>query len=117
MKDEMLSAKSCIQLESCQASIEIMEQCCCTIELLEEMLEKGSSMLVSDVGCGAILCQAALRSAGCNVLVNTNTMADRQVVSRLNRRVNEMCQDYLPRAEAVARTVETRLYPREEGAC
>lgn len=82
MKDEMLSAKSCIQLESCQASIEIIEQCRCAIELLEEMLEKGSSMLASDVGCGAIL-----------------------------------CQDYLPRAEAVARTVETRLYPRKEGAC
>ncbi|MCC8151764.1 MAG: cyclodeaminase/cyclohydrolase family protein [Lachnospiraceae bacterium] len=33
------------------------------LALLEEMLEKGSRMLVSDVGCGAVLCRAAMESA------------------------------------------------------
>ena len=39
--------------------------------LLEEMLEKGSVMLLSDVGCGALLCRAAMESAALNVFVNT----------------------------------------------
>ena len=43
---------------ACQAPLEMMCAICKAIELLEEMLEKGSVTLVSDVGCGALCCGA-----------------------------------------------------------
>ena len=50
-------------LNACKAPMEMVRRCCTGVELLEEMLEKGSVMLVSDIGCGALLCKAAMESA------------------------------------------------------
>ena len=52
---------------ACEAPVEMMKACCEAIELLEEMLEKGSVTLISDVGCGALCCAAALESASMNI--------------------------------------------------
>ena len=48
---------------ACKAPLEMMRYCCQAIALLEEMMDKGSVTLVSDVGCGALCCKAALESA------------------------------------------------------
>ena len=53
---------------------------------LEEMLEKGSVTLVSDVGCGALCCAAALESASMNIFVNTKTLLDREAAAKLDAR-------------------------------
>lgn len=57
--------------------MEMVRRCCTGVELLEEMLEKGSGMLVSDIGCGALLCKAAMESAAMNVFINTGSLKDR----------------------------------------
>ncbi|MDY6433024.1 MAG: cyclodeaminase/cyclohydrolase family protein, partial [Synergistales bacterium] len=50
-------------LNACKAPLEMIEQCAEVINLLEEMLTKGSRLLISDVGCGALLSRAAMESA------------------------------------------------------
>ena len=95
----------------------MMEQICRAIELLEEMLEKGSVMLVSDVGCGASCCRAALESASLNIFINTKTLQNRHAAQRLNDQANEMLRDFLPRAAAVVETVAKRLYPERGAEC
>lgn len=94
---------------ACQAPLEMMRAVCEAIELLEEMLDKGSVTLVSDVGCGALCCAAALESAGMNVFVNTKTMRGREEAARLDAQADTLLAEYIPRARRVADEVNRRL--------
>lgn len=89
---------------------EMMGQICLAIELLEEMGEKGSRMLLSDVGCGALLCRAALESAALNVFVNTKTLKDRAFAEAMEADVERMLEEYCPRAEAVEASVMAHIH-------
>ena len=90
---------------ACAGPVEMMRQICKAIELLEEMGEKGSRMLISDVGCGALLCRAALEAASMNVFVNTKTLTDRAFAEALEAECDAMLAEYCPRAEACAKSV------------
>ena len=94
-------------LEKCtkdalQGPYEMMKETCKAIELLEEMNEKGSRMLISDVGCGAALARAALQAAAMNVFINTKSLADRSYADTVNAECDSMLAGYAPRAQAVA---------------
>ncbi len=97
---------------ACVAPVEMVRQCARAVEALEEMAEKGSRLLISDVGCGAALCAAALKAASLNVYVNTKTLADREHADALEHEVDELLACYVPRADALARTVEDRIRGR-----
>ena len=90
---------------ACVAPLEMMRQICKAIELLEEMGEKGSKMLASDVGCGALLCRAALEAASINVFVNTKTLADRSFAEQTEAECDALLAEFNPRAEACAAAV------------
>lgn len=94
---------------ACQAPLEMMQSVCEAIELLEIMLEKGSVTLVSDVGCGALCCAAALEGASMNVFVNTKTMQDRKYAARLDARADALLAEYAPRARRIADEAGRRL--------
>ena len=79
------------------------------MDLLAEMLEKGSAMLLSDVGCGALLCRAAMESAAMNVFVNTTSLRDRALARSMEAEVDELLERYVPQAESIAETVKRRL--------
>lgn len=96
-------------LGACMAPLEIAECCGKAIGLLEEMLEKGSATLVSDVGCGAALCRAALECSAMNVYVNTRLLRDRAQAARIDARMDGLASSCTARAEAVARSVTERL--------
>lgn len=61
-----------------------MEKCAEGIALVEEYAAKGSVMAVSDAGCAAALCKAALQAASLNVFINTKLMADRERAAALD---------------------------------
>ena len=94
---------------ACAAPMEMMRQCAKTIELLEEMEQKGSRMLLSDVGCGAAMAGAALQSASMNVTVNTKTLLDRDYANKLDDEVDELLGTYVPRANAIVERVSAKL--------
>lgn len=94
---------------ACEAPLEMMRQVCRAIELLEEMGQKGSRMLVSDVGCGAYLCRAALEAASLNVFVNTKTLRDREYACGVESEVDAMLAEYVKRAEACATDAMARV--------
>ena len=48
-----------------------MGKCAEGIALVEEYAAKGSALAVSDAGCAAALCKAALQAASLNVFINT----------------------------------------------
>ena len=101
-RGEILEAAT---INACQAPMEMVRLCAKCIDLLSEMLIKGSKMLISDVGCGALCCKAAMESAALNVFVNTKTLSDRAVADKMENEVNTLLDKYLPEAERVAQEV------------
>lgn len=88
--------------------MEVLRLSCEAIDLHREMREKGSAMLLSDVGTGAALCWGALYGAWMNVKVNTKLMADREYAGRLNDEADGLVEKYWRMAERVYESVMER---------
>lgn len=100
--DEVLEAAT---LNACAAPVEMVERCAETIDLLEEMMLKGSKMLISDVGCGALLARAAMESAAMNVYINTKSLKDREKAKEIEKKVEEFLRKYRIRADCIVENV------------
>ncbi len=94
---------------ACSSPMRIMELCCQAIEAIAVFAEKGSRIAVSDAGCGAALCKAALQSASLNVYINTRAMADRDAANALNDRANALLEKYVPVADSIFAAVRAGL--------
>ena len=87
-----------------------MEKCAEGIALVEEYAAKGSVMAVSDAGCAAALCKAALQAASLNVFINTKLMADRDHAAALDAKADGLLNEFVPRADAVFASVMQKLH-------
>ena len=81
-------------LIACSTPIKIMELCCQAIDCIKVFADKGSRLAVSDAGCGAVVCKAALQAASLNVFINTKTLKNRDKAEDLNRHANVMLNKY-----------------------
>ena len=88
-------------LAACEAPMRIMALCCEASEAVAVFAEKGSRLAVSDAGCAAACCKAALQSASLNVFINTKTLSDRARAEALNAKANGMLDRYCPMADAI----------------
>ena len=75
-------------MNACIAPLEIMRLCVRGIDCASQFAEKGSRLALSDAGCAAILCKAALQAASLNVFINTGALRDRTAADGLNARAN-----------------------------
>ena len=95
--------------DAAAAPMAILRLCCQAIDLHREMLDKGSVMMLSDVGTGVVLCWGALYGAALNVKVNTKSMADRAYAEAMNNQVDELVNRYWKVAEQVYEAVMGRF--------
>ena len=86
---------------ACGVPMEIMRACAEAIDIIGEFAEKGSRLAVSDAGCGAVLCRAAMQAASLNIYINTKSMGDRETAQALEAEADELLSTYPARAEAV----------------
>lgn len=91
--------------EACAPPLLIMRKCCEAIELHKVFAKKGSVLVVSDAGVGALLCKAALMGASLNVFVNTAAMKDRSYAARADGEAERMLATYGALADAVCAEV------------
>lgn len=96
-------------LNACAAPVEMVERCADVIDLLDEMLLKGSRMLVSDVGCGALLAKAAMESAAMNVYINTCSMKDRDKANEIEKKVGELLKKFRIRSDGIIASVTHQI--------
>lgn len=89
--------------------MEILELCCESIKLMDDFAKKGAELAISDAGCGAVLCWAAMYASALNVLVNTKLMKDKQTAERMNARVSELMNSHWKIADATYEGVYGRL--------
>lgn len=70
--------------------IKIMQKCLEGITLAYSYAVDGSTMAISDAGCAAVLCKAALQAASLNVFVNTKSMTNREFATALEHTAEQL---------------------------
>lgn len=89
--------------------MEILRLSCQAIDLHREMLDKGSVMMLSDVGTGVIFCQSALYGAALNVRVNTKSMTDQTFAKAMDEETDALVEQYGTIARQVYNVILGRL--------
>ncbi len=92
---------------ACSTPMKIMELCCKAINYIAVFAEKGSRLAVSDAGCGAVICKAALQAASLNVFINTKTLKNREVAEEMNTKALNMLAKYGAKADEIFNTVKS----------
>ena len=95
--------------EAAMVPLEIMRACADAINVIYDFKKKGSRLAVSDAGCGAILCKAAMESAALNVYINTKGLKDRDFAEEVNGEVDELLQEFGYLAEVIYDEVQEEL--------
>lgn len=91
---------------ACGVPLEIMRACGEAIDIIAEFAQKGSRLAVSDAGCGAVCCKAALQAASLNVFINTKSLKNRETAEAMNAKANEMLNKYCAIADEIFTTVK-----------
>ena len=91
---------------ACAVPMHIMELCCEAIDYISVFAAKGSRLAVSDAGCGAVCCKAALQAASLNVFINTKSLKNREVAEEMNAKANGMLTKYCALADEIFNTVK-----------
>ena len=91
---------------ACSTPMAIMELCCEAIDCIAVFAAKGSRLAVSDAGCGAVCCKAALQAASLNVFINTKSLKNRETAEAMNAKANEMLTKYCAIADEIFTTVQ-----------
>ena len=93
-------------LIACSTPLKIMELCGEAIEAIKVFADKGSRLAVSDAGCGAVCCKAALQAASLNVFINTKTLKNRELAAEMNAKALGMMDKYCPLADEIFNSVK-----------
>ena len=102
-RDAVLEAAT---ITACAVPMHIMELCCEAIEYIAVFAAKGSRLAVSDAGCGAVCCKAALQAASLNVFINTKSLKNREVAEEMNAKANGMLNKYCAMADGIFNEVK-----------
>lgn len=96
-------------LKAAEAPLEIMRKCAEALDLISGYAAKGSALAISDAGCAAALCGAAMEAAALNVKINTKSMKIRAVADNINAEMNELLQKYFALSQEIYNDVSGRL--------
>ena len=86
-------------LDACQPGVNLLLWCAEAADALTALREKASPLLLSDVGCAAAACRAALVCAAMNVYTNTRPYAGDAEAERLKALTESTLQAALPLLE------------------
>lgn len=84
--------EKCLKV-ACEVPMNIVRLCFDSIKLHEELVDKGSRLAISDVGCGVQCLRAAILSGQLNVIINVNSMKDREYAEKIEKECNQLVQD------------------------
>ena len=81
--------EKCLKV-ACEVPMDIVRLCFDSIKLHEELVDKGSKLAISDVGCGVQCLRAAILSGQLNVIINVNSMKDREYAEKIEKECNQL---------------------------
>ena len=100
--------EKCLKV-ACEVPMNIVRLCHDSIKLHEELVDKGSKLAISDVGCGVQCLRAAILSAQLNVIINVYSMKDRQYAQKIDRECNQLVEDGVKICDEVYKKVLVAL--------
>ena len=100
--------EKCLKV-ACEVPMNIVRLCHDSIKLHEELVDKGSKLAISDVGCGVQCLRAAILSAQLNVIINVNSMKDREYAQKIDRECNQLVEDGVKICDEVYKKVLAAL--------
>lgn len=86
---------------ACGAPMEILRACGEAVDVIRVFADKGSRLAVSDAGCGAVLCKAAMQAASLNIFINTKSMKDREAAQALEAEADGLLNRYTALADGI----------------
>ncbi|HIS45236.1 MAG TPA: cyclodeaminase/cyclohydrolase family protein [Candidatus Scatomorpha merdigallinarum] len=89
--------------------LDTMRKCAEALDVIADYAAKGSALAISDAGCAAALCVAAMKAAALNVRINTKSMMDRDAADKMNAETYELLTKYTKLAEKIYEDVSGRL--------
>ncbi|MCC3869423.1 cyclodeaminase/cyclohydrolase family protein [Terrisporobacter mayombei] len=100
--------EKCLKV-ACEVPMNIVRLCFDSIKLHEELVDKGSKLAISDVGCGVQCLRAAILSGQLNVIINVNSMKDREYAEKIEKECNQLVQDGVKTCDEVYQKVLVAL--------
>ncbi len=100
-------------IRACDAPLRIMELCRDALECIRIFAQKGSRLAVSDAGCGAVCCKAAIQAASLNLFINTKNLKNRETARALNSRAHQILRTCCPLADEIFGAVQENLISEE----
>ena len=96
-------------LVAISAPIDIMKIAARAVSLHEELLEKGSALAISDVGCGVLCLKAAIQSAWLNVMINLKSLNDEAYVSSVREELIPLMKQSMELCDKIYEKVIEKL--------
>lgn len=96
-------------IEASMVPLEIAENALEALKLHEEYAKKGTRIAISDVGVGVAFCEAAIKGAKLNVLINTKIMKDKDLKKKIEDKLSDIEKQGFEIAERTYSYVESLL--------
>ncbi len=87
--------------DAAQPPMQILLQCCEVVNILNQLKDIGSRLVLSDVACGAAMARAAIESALVNIKVNTKLMKNGEVRQQLETKADNFAKVYVQLAQDI----------------
>ena len=94
---------------ACGVPIDIVRVSYKAIKLHAELVDKGSRLAISDVGCGVALLRAAILSGWLNVLINIEAITDESYVNDVRAELMPLIDEGVKICDEVFLKVENQL--------
>lgn len=91
------------------APVDIIKLSFRALKLQEELVEKGSRLALSDVGCGALCLQSSMKMAWLNVIINLKSIHDEDFVRSIRQETEPLLQEGEVLASDIYAQVEDQL--------
>lgn len=91
------------------APVDIIKLSYRALKLQEELVEKGSRLALSDVGCGALCLQSSMKMAWLNVIINLKSIHDEDFVRSIRQETEPLLQEGEVLASDIYAQVEDQL--------
>ena len=108
LKDETM--QRCLK-RAAEVPFKLILACEDILSLHEELLTKGSKMLISDVGVGVMMLKSACKGAKINVLININSIKDIEYVETMWEKTVEITEKVDKKCEEIySKVVEELMF-------
>jgi len=95
--------------KAAQVPLETEKFCFELLKIAHRLLTIGNPNLISDVGVGAILAEAALESAALNVEINLSYIKDKEFVEKMRESVQNLLNESKVLTEKIVKKVQEKI--------